>query len=221
MKKVVRIKESDLVRLVKQVIKENEEHQSFSDKIKQKLLFLTKFKLTDEIKFKLFEFGVRQFEKGNYSDNADLVYTNSVGYRIYINSDVIVNGIKINFNLYVRDMKKVIKNNKISSDDVFVDVYNPPTKGSNDLGLIDPDSSLFKRFERLVINTFSKNEKYMSLLDKKIDNSAPFPHKPKDNIIYVYDDDYHHHHHRDHDNDRGFGGFGGGSFGGAGAGGNW
>jgi uncharacterized membrane protein YgcG len=220
MKKVVRIKESDLVRLVRQVIKENDEHQSFSDKIKQNLLFFNKFKLTDERKFKLFEFGVKQFEKGNYSDNANLTPENRVGYWIYINSDVIVDGIKINFNLYVRDMKVVIKNNKISSDDVYLNIYNPQsTKGSKDFGFIDPSSSLFKRFEKLVIDTFSKNEKYMSLLNKNININTPFPYEPKDNIIYVYDD--HHHHRRDHDNDRGFGGFGGGSFGGAGAGGNW
>lgn len=215
-KKVIRLTESDLVKIVKRVI---EEEQSFSDKLKQKMLFFRPLKLTDDRKLKLFEFVVDSIESGNYTVDA---YRNTVldaNLVIYSNDETVIDGIKTSASIVVSNVRRKTETGRIPSYDVFVRIPQH-TKGYGDMGFMDENDPLFQKFVKLCHNILKTDKRTRIELERPpIDfsrTSAPDKEEDDEPIrrYRVYND-------FDNDgytDDDKFGGFGGGSFGGGGAG---
>jgi len=215
MKKIVRLTESDLVKIVKRVI---EEEQSFSDKLKQKMLFFKPLKLTDDRKLKLFEFVVDSIDSGDFSTDARRTHQKDVNLVIYSKGEIVIDGIKTTASVVVLNVRKNMDVGRIPSSDVIVQIPKH-TKGYGDMGFMDENNPLFQKFVGLCKNIFETDKKlHMELEKTQINLSRVSPHKKKEDepiprygVYYDFDDD-------DYTNNNGFGGFGGGSFGGGGAG---
>lgn len=218
-KKVIRLTESDLVKIVKRVI---EEEQSFSDKLKQKMLFFRPLKLTDDRKLKLFEFVVNSIESGNYTVDA---YRNTVldaNLVIYSNDETVIDGIKTSASIVVSNVRRKTETGRIPSYDVFVRIPQH-TKGYGDMSFMDDNDPLFQKFVKLCHNILKTDKRTRIELERPpIDfsrTSSPDKEEDDDTPIRRYRvyNDFNNDGYTDDDNDK-FDGFGGGSFGGGGAG---
>lgn len=218
--KIVRLTESDLIHIVKRVLKEQEEEQSFSDKLKQKLLFFKPFKFTDDRKLKLFKFITNEIKKGEYSDGSDLGVFGNVDFRIYSNKEIIIDGIKTHVTVNILVNKSNIKSGKISPKDVYISLPQF-TKGNGSLNFMNENDPEFNEFSNMVLDIFKSNKKHMGMLNKKINygRTSKVEKKKDDDDVSIW-------YYLDTDNDSsddtgGFQGFGGGKFGGGGAGSSW
>lgn len=217
-KKVIRLTESDLVKIVKRVIKEE---QSFSDKLKQKMLFFRPLKLTDDRKLKLFEFVVDSIESGNYTVDA---YRNTVldaNLVIYSNDETVIDGIKTGASIVVSNVRRKTETGRIPSYDVFVRIPQY-TKGYGDMSFMDENDPLFQKFVKLCHNILKTDKRTRIELERPpIDfsrTSAPDKEEDDEPIRrYRSSNDSNSYGYTD-DDDNKFDGFGGGSFGGGGAG---
>jgi hypothetical protein len=217
MKKVIRLTESDLVKIVKRVIEEQD--QSFSDKLRQKMLFFKPLKMTDDRKLKLFEFVVNSIESGNFVTDSYRTNDGDVNLVIYSNDETLIDGIKTKANIVILNTRKKVAIGRIPSYDVIVQIPQN-TKGYGDMGFMDENDPLFQKFVSLCQNIFKTDKKLrMELSRKPIDFSRTSPpDKEEDDepirryrVYNDFDND-------GYTDDNKFGGFGGGSFGGGGGG---
>ena len=216
-KKVIRLTESDLIKIVKRVI---EEEQSFSDKLKQKMLFFRPLKMTDDRKVKLFEFVVNSIESGNYTTDAYRTTRQDVHLVIHSNDETVIDGIKTAASIVVLNVRRKTATGRIPSSDVIVQIPQH-TKGYGDMGFMDENDPLFQKFVGLCQDILKTDKKTrMELGRAPIDfsrTSAPDKEEDDDTPIRRYRvyNDFNNDGYTDDDK---FGGFGGGSFGGGGAG---
>ena len=216
-KKVIRLTESDLVKIVKRVI---EEEQSFSDKLKQKMLFFKPLKMTEDRKLKLFEFVVDSIESGNYTVDAYRNTVQDANLVIHSNDETVIDGIKTAASIVVVNVRRKTETGRIPSYDVIVQIPQH-TKGYGDMRFMDDNDPLFQKFVKLCHNILKTDKRTRIELERPpIDfsrTSAPDKEEDDDTPIRRYRvyNDFNNDGYTDDDK---FGGFGGGSFGGGGAG---
>jgi uncharacterized membrane protein YgcG len=203
---------------------ENDEKQSFFNKLRQKVSLINPIKLTDKDKFKMFEFVVKSMKDNDCKYSIEWPVNNSI--TIYPNKEVLINGIKSTVRCWITNLDKTLE--KKSPENVYLEFLGVIQKSEDrTLSFLDKDNKLFGEFISLISDVVAKgyDKKRQDNSLKKQTKRTPTP-EPKSNNdddtslirISFDDEDY-----RDNDDDdsHGFGGFGGGSFGGGGAGGSW
>jgi uncharacterized membrane protein YgcG len=215
-KKVIRLTESDLVKIVKRVIEEQD--QSFSDKLRQKMLFFKPLKMTDDRKLKLFEFVVNSIESGNYTTDAYRTTRQDVHLVIHSNDEIVIDGIKTKASIVVLNVRRKKVTGRIPSSDVIVQIPQN-TKGYRDMGFMDDNDPLFQKFVGLcqdILKSDKKTGTELELAPIDFSRTSP-PDKEEDEPIRRYRV-YNDFNNDGYTDDNKFGGFGGGSFGGGGSG---
>jgi hypothetical protein len=201
---------------------ENDEKQSFFDKMRQKVSIFKPVELTDQIKFKMIEFVVDSLNKGDFQVEVDFPVLNTL--TIHTNKKVLINGINSSVFCTISNLRNTLEN-KITKN-VFISFHDVNHgQGNNNLGFLDKDNDLFNQ---LISNASELEKKFgkkdwknrMKNTERNMRKSVPSPERVRD-VYYFDDDDFDIFSSGKHHDDNGFKGFGGGQMGGGGAGGSW
>lgn len=204
---------------------ENDEKQSFFDKMRQKVSIFKPVELTDQIKFKMLEFVVDSLNNGDFQVEVDFPVLNTL--TIHTNKKVLINGIKSSVFCTIPNLRNTLEN-KITKN-VYISFHDVNHgQGNNNLGFLDKDNDLFTQ---LILNASELEKKFgkkdwkdrMKNVERNMKKISPPTERVRD--VYYFDDDddfdiFPSGEHND-DDDKRFGGFGGGQTGGGGAGGSW
>lgn len=200
---------------------ENDEKQSFFDKMRQKVSIFKPFELTDQIKFKMIEFVVDSLNKGDFQVEVDFPVLNTL--TIHTNKKVLINGINSSVFCTISNLRETL-DNRITKN-VFISFHDVNHgQGINDLGFLEKDNNLFNQLISKASdleNEFGKKDwkNRMKNTERNMRKSVPSPERVRD--VYYFDDDFDIFSSGKHHDDNGFKGFGGGQMGGGGAGGSW
>ena len=201
---------------------ENDEKQSFFDKMRQKVSIFKPVELTDQIKFKMLEFVVDSLNKGDFQVEVDFPVLNTL--TIHTNKKVLINGIKSSVFCMILNLRETL-DNRITKN-VFISFHDAHhNQGINDLGFLEKDNNLFNQLISKASdleNEFGKKDwkNRMKNTERNMRKSVPSPERVRD-VYYFDDDDFDIFSSGKHHDDNGFKGFGGGQTGGGGAGGSW